>query len=35
MQKSKARRKAAKVRRKRQQNTTFKVKRVSTKARFK
>lgn len=35
MQKSKARRKAAKVRRKRKQNTRFKLARVSTKERFK
>jgi hypothetical protein len=35
MQKSKARRKAAKVRRKRRQNTHFKLARVSTKERFK
>jgi hypothetical protein len=35
MQKSKARRKAAKVRRKRVQNTHFKTRRVSTKERFK
>jgi hypothetical protein len=35
MQKTKARRKAAKVRRKRIQNTHFKTKRASTKTRFK
>lgn len=35
MQKSKARRRAAKVRRKRQQNTTFKTERKSSKSRFK
>jgi hypothetical protein len=35
MQKSKARRKAAKVRRKRIQNTHFKTKRVSSKQRYK
>jgi hypothetical protein len=35
MQKSKARRKAAKIRRKRTQNTHFKTRRVSSKERFK
>ena len=35
MQKSKARRRAAKVRRKRMQNTTFKTLRKSSKSRFK
>jgi hypothetical protein len=35
MQKSKARRKAAKKRRKTKQNTTFKTRRVSSKERFK
>ena len=35
MQKTKARRKAAKKRRKTKQNTTFKTRRVSSKARFK